>query len=415
MTVLIMQCSKTNIMCKGGHLLFSKQRIFVMHPISKEVIELKDSNRIKHLAPSGEIALLAISKSEFKNAPETDDFTNPEKRNFIKRVTTSKKISGSMHLDRPENEGEKNDRVRVANKIVARVLHDEKFKGDRDRVISKGSQEIMNFFESRGFIDSQEIIANKIAKGEVKNTAGLLNFLKTVPSMAEELGLSKGSYQSNNFDLSPILLKLNPVVGAKPAKAIYLSPNNVDSHAVIRFFERVVPRLSLQHVEVAREILKERDSIKKRVLKEELGLLLKREGVNLVSSQDAKVWLSNIITDKIGSSLADKNRPTFADRSGEKNSTGRFVLSIGEELTGFNSKLEVVCDVLRERPGSDSIEIRVISLWRENQHHKREDFNNSESSAIMKNNSIWDFNHPDPEIVSQFARATEKVIFDAFI
>ena len=131
------------------------------------------------------------------------------------------------------------------------------------------------------------------------------------------------------------------------------------------------------------------------------------------SSIDAKNWLSKIITDKVGSSLNADARPTFADRSSEKNSTGRFILSLSPELTGSGSTLEVVCDVLREKPGSDSIEIRVLSIWEESKHHSRKGFNDSVGSSIVSKNSIWDFDFPDKDAVKELARVTEKVIFDA--
>jgi len=410
-----MQCSETNIMCKGGHLTFAKNKIFVLHPITKEVIELHDSKRIKHLAPKGEILLLAVEKEEYKVDPLPEDFMNIEKIGFVRRFTNAKKVAGSMHLDRAEDQAEINDRKRVAAKIVSRILHEGKAKNNRDQIISRSSEELLSFFEARGFIDGQEIISSKLVKGDIKGVAGLLGYLKTVPSMAEELGLSKGSYQSNNFDLSPLLLKLNPTTGAKPAKPIFLSPSNVEQHAVIRFFERIQPRLRVEHVLLARELIKERDMSSKKELKAELGLLLKKDGLTLQGSIDAKNWLSKIITDKVGSSLNADARPTFADRSSEKNSTGRFILSLSPELTGSGSTLEVVCDVLREKPGSDSIEIRVLSIWEESKHHSKKGFNDSVGSSIISKNSIWDFDFPDKDAVKELARVTEKVIFDALI
>lgn len=410
-----MQCAKTNIMCKGGHLTFAKNKIFVLHPITKEVIELHDSNRIKHLAPKGEILLLAVEKEKYSKDPLPEDFINSESKGFVRRLTTAKKVAGSMHLDRPENSEEENERKRVAKKILSRILHESKVKNNREQIISRGSQEIIGFFEARGFIDGQDIIASKISKGDIKGVVGLLSYIKTVPSMAEELGLSKGSYQSNNFDLSPLLLKLNPTTGAKPAKPIFLSPNNVEQHAVIRFFERVQPRLRVEHVLMARDVIKERDLSARKKLKEELGALLKKDGLSIQSSIDARNWLSKIITDKVGSSLNDNQRPTFADRSSEKNSTGRFLLSLSPELTGAQHTLEVVCDVLRERPGSDSIEIKLLSIWEESKHHSRKGYDDSVGSNVLAKNSIWDFDFPDKDLVKEFARATEKVIFDALI
>ncbi len=410
-----MQCAKTNIMCKGGHLTFAKNKIFALHPITKEVIELHDSNRIKHLAPKGEILLLAVEKEKYSKDPLPEDFINSESKGFVRRLTTAKKVAGSMHLDRPENSEEENERKRVAKKILSRILHESKVKNNREQIISRGSQEIICFFEARGFIDGQDIIASKISKGDIKGVVGLLSYIKTVPSMAEELGLSKGSYQSNNFDLSPLLLKLNPTTGAKPAKPIFLSPSNVEQHAVIRFFERVQPRLRVEHVLMARDVIKERDLSARKKLKEELGALLKKDGLSIQSSIDARNWLSKIITDKVGSSLNDNQRPTFADRSSEKNSTGRFLLSLSPELTGAQRTLEVVCDVLRERPGSDSIEIKLLSIWEESKHHSRKGNNDSVGSSIISKNSIWDFDFPDKDAVKELARVTEKVIFDALI
>ena len=408
-----MQCAKTNVMCYGGHLIFNQQRVFVLHPITKVVIELTDSNRIKHLAPKGKILLLAVEKDKFTQEPKEEDFLTSENDKFVRRLTSSKKISGSKHLDRPENQEEETERKRVASKLLSRVLHDQRNVKNREQILNKNIEKLTEFFQARGFLSGEEIIKEVIGKGNVRDVNGLINYLRTVPTMAEELGLTKGSYQSNNFNLSPLLIKLNPITGAKPAKPIYLSPSNIESHAVIRFFERVVPRLNSQHIELAREVIKERDKTKKNLLKNVLSSSLAHEGVTLKASNDAKTWLSNLITDKVGSYLSDPTRVTFADRSSEKNSTGRFILKLDPMLTGLPTSLEVVCDVLREKPGSDSIEIKVISLWRENIHHKSAGYDDQEPSRKIVESSIWDFAHPDANVVKDFARLTEKVIFDS--
>lgn len=392
-----MRCAKTNIMCFGGHLMFEDYKIYLK--FKDEVREIRNANFIKEVSKNEKIKLVAIPRNlNIKVGKENFDSINEDKVKGIKiRYTSSRKAMGQNHLDLPESESERIERRRRARELILKFP-----KGDRD-LEEVALHKLSKAFEEVGFIDCYEKVNKAIIENEINSLRSLSIFIDNTKTMRMELGITK-EYSKSFSSLE----KLNYQPGGTPALYLSSNENLVEDHAVLRFFERIVPRIERKHIQVAREYFTLTSSKEKQKHLGHVKRVLETSGISKESIKDCKKLLAELITDDLNKELNRNDRFKFSSRNTTSSKDNRFILKVN---IPYGDQIEVVCELLDKVSGSKAYNVKIVSLWipeqRGNYRFEEESQHNIDTS------SIWYFDGLAKNDQYEFARITEKILIEA--
>ena len=394
-----MRCTKTNIMCYGGHITFEDFRVYIRN-VENNVVEITNAQYIKQFKKDIRVKVVAVPKRMNLKINNTN-FDHVNDLDVKIRYTSSTKAMGQNHLDVVEHKEE--DVQRKINSV--KIVND--FSMDNESIDLKNStaQKILKAFTEVGSIELIERIDKAKSSGEISSLTSLNRFIANQRSMSDELGVVRGYSKEISASL---ILGVAP--NKKPKVPLFSSHDLVEDHAVLRYFERVVPRLEKVHVEIAREVYKKNSKSEIEKTMKDLKSELRRSGITEESINEAKIFISRLITDKIGSDLNRNDRFVFSSRVTSSSNDNRFILNVD---LGFNEKIDIVCELLRKKPGSDSYIVKIVSLW-SSVKTGNYTYDNSHNYNQINEDSIWYLEGIDKNTQYDLARATEKVIMKAF-
>ena len=386
-------------MCYGGHLVLEEYRVFTL--IDGGVLEIKNGHIFKQIAKTDKVKVVGVPK-DLNIRVTNENFHKLSDPRIKVRFTSSAKAMGQNHLDLPEDTHDEAQRHAEAKRVIGKVA---KEIDNRDQFNSCG-QRLMVAFKEVGSIEVIERIEEGIRSGEITSVKGMERYVSNLKTMKQELGIV-ASYSKNQ----PILEKIGSEPGKSPKVPLICNTEQVEAHAVMRFFERIVPRLEKHHVEEAREFHSENDNKGKDKVLTKLKKSLAESGITATSYQEAQRYLASLVTDQVGSKLDAKERFTFSHRNTSSSKDNRFILKVKLPL---GETMEVVCELLKKHPGSASYEVKIVSLWDGDTSSGYMSEKNHSYNQIDES-SIWYFDGLAKNLQYDLARATEKILVKALV
>lgn len=386
-------------MCYGGHIVLDDYRVFTL--VDGAVLEIKNGHIFKQIAKNTKVKVVGVPK-ELSIKVTSDNFHKLTDPRIKVRYTSATKAMGQNHLDLPEDTQDEALRHSEAKRVIARVAKE----GDNRDQFNSCGQKLMVAFKEVGALEVVERIEFGISSGEITSVKGMERYVSNLKTMKEELGIV-GGYSKNQS----ILERIGSEPGKSPKVPLLCKTEQVEAHAVMRFFERIVPRLEKHHIEEAREFHSQEGNKNKDRVLGKLKSSLAESGITPTSYQEAQRYLASLVTDQVGSSLDAKDRFTFSHRNTSSSKDNRFILKVKLPL---GETMEIVCELLKKHPGSASYEVKIVSLWDGDTSSGYMSEKNHSYNQIDES-SIWYFDGLAKNLQYDLARATEKILVKALV
>lgn len=412
------RCTRTAVMCRGGQIEFATDAVYArltdamrqrvdaallaqITTADGNLVEIRDALAIRHLAPEGDITLLAVKRdaggAATPPAPELFDAkTLPT--GVRRRVTDRHRATGAGHLDRPRSPAEVTQRdadvLKSLNRIGSNLV-----RGGADarrHAVERYRVMLHDVYERVGALDVEDFITTTLANRSVTSAPKMFALLDALPSMAARVGAPEAGRTTGRF-AGDTVERLRPIVGRPPARRLACNPYKqgaVSRHATLRFLERFDGRLSAEHVALARAVITATHPDAEDEAFATLQQALADAGFDSGRLDKVRTFIASRLHDPADRSLDDPARPVFAPSGSAQD--GYLRLDVPARFGGGERTVRMVCSTVAEH--GDITEVAVVTCF---------------DPADTLRGSIFDLPDVAADVLAEFNAKVEETLFEA--